>query len=158
MPLRTILCPIDFSKPSRTALQYAATVAESTGGQLTVLYVDDPLLSTAAAVAYGVDELRKKTDGELKKFVTKALADTDLDESAVRVQVGVGKAAAEILKAAKQLRADLIVMGTSGATGAARIVLGSTTDAVLRKTDTPVLAVPPGAQLSRAPGKAAKRR
>jgi nucleotide-binding universal stress UspA family protein len=158
MPFRSILCPVDFSAPSRTALRYAATVAEASGGELTVLYVDDPLLSTAAAVAYGADEITKKTDAELRKFVRAALANTGLDEGAVQLKVVVGKAAAEIVKAAGQHHADLIVMGTTGATGAARILLGSTTDTVLKKAEVPVLAVPPGARPRRSAPAAARRR
>ena len=41
MAFRTVLCPVDFSKPSRIALRYAAAVA-GTDGQVTVLFVNDP--------------------------------------------------------------------------------------------------------------------
>jgi nucleotide-binding universal stress UspA family protein len=139
-----ILCPVDFSAPSRTALRYAANLVES-NGQVIVLYVDDPLLSTAAAVAYGAEAIHQKTEEELKKFVADALAKMGKARTRVKLQVAVGKPTDEILNAARRFRARLIVMGTSGASGAARIVLGSTTDAVLRKTEVPVLAVPPGA-------------
>ena len=157
MPFRTILCPVDFSAPSRTALRYAAALAD-TRSQVIVLYVDDPLLSTAAAVAYGANALNEKTEAELKTFARAALAKTTLPEKAVRFEIVVGKPAAEIVKAAQRLRAEVIVMGTRGATGAARIVLGSTTEAVLRRAQIPVFAVPPAAtKLTRARPLAAAR-
>src|SRR5215510_12839357 len=45
----SVLCPIDFSEPSRSALCYAAAIADHFGAHLTVLAVDDPLLTEAAA-------------------------------------------------------------------------------------------------------------
>jgi Universal stress protein family len=46
------------------------------------------------------------------------------------------------LKLARQPGADLIVMGTRGMGGIMRLLLGSTAEAVLRNSRTPVLAVP----------------
>jgi nucleotide-binding universal stress UspA family protein len=51
----------------------------------------------------------------------------------------VGRPAGEILKAAAVLPADLIVMGTHGASGFERLVLGSVTEKVLRQATCPVL-------------------
>ena len=48
---RSILCPVDFSDQSRVALRYAAAVAHRAGGRLSILYVNDPLLITAAGIA-----------------------------------------------------------------------------------------------------------
>jgi nucleotide-binding universal stress UspA family protein len=46
-----VLCPIDFSEPSRAALVYAAAIADHFTARLLVLAVDDPLLAEAAASA-----------------------------------------------------------------------------------------------------------
>ena len=46
---RSILCPVDFSPNSRAALRYAAMLARLSDAHLVVLFVDDPLLATAAA-------------------------------------------------------------------------------------------------------------
>ena len=61
---RQVLCPIDFSEPSRRALRYAAAFAARVGSQLTVLYVNHPLLSTGPAAA-GYDQRMPR---ELRKF------------------------------------------------------------------------------------------
>jgi nucleotide-binding universal stress UspA family protein len=145
MPFRTILCPIDFSGPSRIALRYAAAVARMSGARMIVLFVNDPLLAAAAAATYDARAVAHSTDVELKRFVRKALAGRRVPAGSVRLSVAVGKPAQEIATAAEQLRADLVVMGTRGLSGAARLVLGSTTEQVLRRAGVPVLAVPPRA-------------
>ena len=146
---RSILCPIDFSAPSRTALRCAAGLAEASDGRVTALFVNDPLLGTAAAAAaYDTAAMARSTDAELKRFVQRALKGTRLPASSIRFAVTLGKAAPEIVKAARELNADLIVMGTRGLGGASRLLLGSTTEHVLRKAGVPVLAVPPGATQS----------
>ena len=48
---RTILCPVDFSIHSRQALAYAAVIAAKKNARLVVVFVEDPLLAAAAAVA-----------------------------------------------------------------------------------------------------------
>jgi nucleotide-binding universal stress UspA family protein len=60
----------------------------------------------------------------------------------LRTVVAVGAPADEILKAARRPAADLIVIGTRGKGGVAGLLLGSTSEAVLRRARIPVLAVP----------------
>lgn len=139
---RTILCPVDFSDASRVALQYAGTIAERVRGRLIVLFVNDPLLVAAAAAAYDERGLGAATMKELGRFVDRAFRGRRAPSLVCRV--ALGNPAREILKAAKRLRCDTIVMGTSGAGAAGRLIFGSTTDRVLRGTTLPVLAVPPG--------------
>ena len=146
---RSILCPVDFSAPSRAALRCAAAVAETSGGEITVLFVNDPLLGTAAAAAaYDTAAMARRTDAELKRFVQTALKGMRLPARAVRCVAAFGKPAPVIVKRAGAVGADLIVMGTRGLGGASRLLLGSTTEQVLRKAAVPVLAVPPGATRS----------
>ena len=63
----------------------------------------------------------------------------------VDVVVEVGQAIPHILSAAAVTHADLIVLGTHGASGFEHLLLGSVTEKVLRKAPCPVLTVPPRA-------------
>src|SRR5262245_16549461 len=65
----SVLCPVDFSDPSRAALNYAAAIADHFGARLTVLTVDDPLLAEVAATTGRVPSLERETDKELRRFV-----------------------------------------------------------------------------------------
>ena len=48
---QSILCPVDFSTPSRIALQHAYALTRRGGGTLTVMYSDGPMLAAAGAAA-----------------------------------------------------------------------------------------------------------
>src|SRR5688500_16374792 len=133
-----IVCPVDFSEPSRTALRYAGVVADHFGGRLLVMTVDDPLLATAAPTR---TERAGPTERELRQFIETTLTGGTGPKS-VDVQVAVGKPAAGVLRVARESRADLIVMSSHGRSGAAKRFFGSTTEGVLRSTTTPVLVTP----------------
>ncbi len=136
----TVLCPVDFSRASRTALRCAATIAQRFDGRLVVLFVNDPLLVAAASAAADRRGLVATSTKELKRFVSRTLKGPT---SPVLCLVAVGAPPQEILKTASRLSCDVIVMGTSGVGAVGRLFFGSTIDRVLRATTTPVVAVPP---------------
>ena len=142
---RSILAPVDFSKHAAAALRYAAGIANRSGGRLTVLFVNDPLLSTAAVASFGADAAKRSED-ELRRFVRRALKSNASGIRAARIIVSTGKPAREIVNVARRRGCDLIVMGTHGLGGAARLFFGSTTQGVLQLTAVPVLAIPPAAR------------
>jgi nucleotide-binding universal stress UspA family protein len=59
----------------------------------------------------------------------------------------------EILKAAGEMQADLIVLGTHGRTGLAHVLLGSVAERVVRRSACPVLTVRPKAMMEKKTGK-----
>jgi nucleotide-binding universal stress UspA family protein len=138
MSFSSILCPVDLSASSRAALRVAATMADQFNARLTVLFVDDPLLSQASQ-RFDEDELAKRTRTELTRFVERAVG----PHPQYKYEIVNGEPAVEIIKAARRVPADLIVMGTQGHRGPKRLFFGSTADAVLRRSTGPVLVVPP---------------
>ena len=66
---RSVLCAVDFSEPSRLALQYAEAVADRGNAALRVLYVNDPLLIAAAAAALHDRQFAQRSGQELRRFV-----------------------------------------------------------------------------------------
>lgn len=141
---RSILCPVDFSAQSRLALHAAARIADRFHANITVVFAEDPLLSRAASVRFDARALAKATEADLGRFVRRAIGRDD-GNRAIAYRVVSGQPATEIGKAARSASADLIVMGTQGLSGPKKLVVGSTTEAVLHDTRVPVLAVPPGA-------------
>jgi nucleotide-binding universal stress UspA family protein len=140
----TILCPIDFSEPSRGALRFAATIAEHFYAGLTVVTVDDPVLSGAAGSVYGAGTYEKLSERELERFLKDTFRRRRPTLAELRLDVATGKPAIEILRVALRLDADLIVMSTHGRTGLSKVFFGSTTERVLRETTVPVLVTPSG--------------
>jgi nucleotide-binding universal stress UspA family protein len=139
-PVSRILCPVDFSEPSRAALRYAAAIAAHLGAALTLLTVNDPLLAEAADMSGGSGRLAADAKSELEKFFRDSLPGS-ARRPAAELVVATGASAAEILRHARE-SADLIVMSSHGATGIRKLFFGSTTERVLRETSVPVLVVP----------------
>ena len=137
----TIVCPVDFSEPSRTALHYAAVLADHFGARLLVLTVDDPTLVSAAEAA-GLAPFGHATEEELRRFVSDTIAPAARPAMQVQLDVSVGKPADEILRIADDAKADAIVLSSHGRSGLQKRFFGSTTERVLRETTTPVLVTP----------------
>ena len=140
----TIVCPVDFSDFSRTALHYAGVLADHFGARLLVLAVDDPMLVSAAQAA-GLFPLAQATEEELRRFVTDTIEPASKPAMELDMQVTVGKPASEILRIARDARADAIVLSSHGRSGVSKRFFGSTTERVLRETVTPVLVTPAAA-------------
>lgn len=144
-----VLCPIDFSPPSADLIRHAVALA---GGPrpdgdapaaLTLLHVVEPLLVQAAALTVDAHVLQDESRQALAALASSTTSTAMPRPPSLDVRVGPPHVA--ILAAAADTQASLIVMGTQGQTGAARLFFGSTTQRVLRETVTPTLVVPPAA-------------
>lgn len=148
---RCVLCPVDFSANSRSALRYGALLARLSDAHLLVLYVEDPLIAAAMATRPAARALIASRESELRRFVVGALRGAT-PEPTFTLVTKAGNPAREIVKAAARHRCDLIVMGYRGAGRASRLLFGSTTEGVMRTTAVPVVAIPPGRRQARLPG------
>jgi Universal stress protein UspA and related nucleotide-binding proteins len=141
--IRRVLCPVDFSKFSRRALDHAVTLARWYNAKLTVFHVHDnvPLVPGALEMPSGITvgpEYRESLRRELERFAEPSRADgVPLD-----IVLAEGHAGTEIVKRAEADGSGLIVIGTHGRTGVERFLLGSVTERVLHRAPCPVLAVP----------------
>ena len=97
----------------------------------------------AAAMTVDADVIQSECRQALAALASSVTSTALARPAAIDVRVGLPHV--EILKAAADAHATLIVLGTQGQTGAARLFFGSTTQRVLRETVTPTLVVPPAA-------------
>jgi nucleotide-binding universal stress UspA family protein len=142
MTFERILCPVDFSETSVHAIEHAVAIANWSHARLSVLHAYPPIFVPvpglpAPASRPGGDELARARERAC------ALARAAGATGDVEVRVEVGHPAAAILDSAASLEADLVVIGTHGATGIEHLILGSVAERVLRKASCPVLTVPP---------------
>ena len=141
MNLQSIVCGVDFSNASRAALRTAAALARANSGQLTVVFVDDPLLVAAAKAAHDSRGGPAPALAELKQFISESL-DEESQLSGLQAVISAGEPSGELLKAARRLQAGLIVLGTHGSGRGTRLLFGSTLTRVLHQAHLPVLVVP----------------
>lgn len=149
--LTHLVCPVDLSEFSRHALDLALPLARSRGAALTLLHVVEIAPGAAAlqggggvaATAAVEVAQRDAAAGDMERLLG------EYGDHGVRTDVLVVESAGpvhrEILGQARRLGADLLVMGTHGRSGFERMLLGSTTEKVLRRSTIPVLTVPPRA-------------
>lgn len=143
MRFRSVLCPVDFSPQSRTALRAAVAMARHVNASLTVMFVQDPLLLAAGKASNGGRRFVDRTRAELARFVKRAIPTNPERRQEIALLISDGSPADEILRHAKRLRPDLLVMGSHGLSGIRKAFFGSTTEQVLRNAAVPVLAIPP---------------
>ena len=140
--IKRIVLPTDFSNHSKLAARYAVALARAVGAQLDVVHVVDQAVHPSF-YAIGKESLLE-LDPELEGRIRKATSDF-INEVAPDVQyntvVREGRPAEEIAELAGTGPDTLVVIASHGAGGLERLMLGSTTDRVLRKTPCPVLIV-----------------
>jgi len=141
-----ILVPTDLSDLSKIALQYAIKLADKMEANITLLHVINFIEPTMATMRTRAKSLEKELVGtateDLDKMLKEALKITN-STVPITTRVVTGPTFSETLnKEAKKLRTGLIVMGTRGASGVKKYVMGSNTASVIEGSKVPVLAVP----------------
>ena len=138
-----ILCPVDLSEMSRHAVTHAMLLAGWYNAKITALHVCNPIMIPSTdftVVGMGPPPVLTAEEIDEARRQVAALFTASLD---VEVLVESGRPANQILERAGSLPADLIVIGTHGASGFEHLLLGSVTEKVLRRASCPVLTVPP---------------
>lgn len=131
---KKILFPTDFSTASDAGLEQATALARGMDAELVILHVEEPAPVYIGDLYYGMPEPNTEA---LKKMLDEVVP-MDLTTTCSHLYVK-GDPAAEILRVADQVHADLIVMGTHGRTGFKRALFGSVAEQVLRRAKCPVM-------------------
>jgi len=116
------------------------------GATLTVLHVEDVLLSAARAQIKANASPASNVYEDLNTFI----ADAGGSNQTIVAVMTAGDAVAGVLDQAKHESSDLIVMGTRGRSGLARAILGSVTENVVRQSACPVMTIPASAEIAAA--------
>jgi nucleotide-binding universal stress UspA family protein len=139
MPFERILVAIDGSAPSEHAFATALELAALTRSRLIALAVEGPLPVYAATVGE-VDEVKREKDAFFGRLAGRAREQAARAGIDLEVELRVGHAAELIVEVARELEADLIVLGHRGHFLRDHL-LGSTADRVAEHADCPVMIV-----------------
>jgi nucleotide-binding universal stress UspA family protein len=153
LPIRRILCPIDFSEFSLAAVARAVALAKPFDAEITVLFVLPFVRPEDAAASHGPVAPEAAVQSAIAEDLEEFLRPVRDAGVPLRLCVRSGDCVGHILAEARDRESDLIVMGTRGRSGLQRWALGSVTDTVLRKASCPVLVVPGRAGGMPAPGR-----
>lgn len=153
MTIKRILVPVDFSAHSLAALDYAVAFAKPFKAQLTVLFVVEPVYTAVPGLADGataamadlLDQQRLSGRAELVRLEQRYAK----RRVRLRALLQIGAAHQAIADAAKQMKADMIIMATHGRTGLSHFLMGSVSERVVRNASCPVLIVRTGSRTRR---------
>lgn len=142
MDWKMICCAVDFSEPSRIAMEGAADLARRFQAELTLVHAvvppapaaSDVLVSSAGLANIAAEE----ETSALEAWRSEAEQRAGIP---VRASLLSGDPAASIVRYARDQRCDLVVIGTHGRAGIRRVVLGSVAERVVRHAECPVLVI-----------------
>lgn len=139
-----ILVPTDFSEPSKAAIEYAVVLAKKLGADVHVVHAfelplvgfPDGTMTISAEMASRIINAAQKSLDEL----------VHAHEHSTKIHAFLEQADPRdgILAAAKKVKADLIIMGTHGRRGIARVLIGSVAENIVRTSPIPVLTIHDG--------------
>jgi len=151
--MKNILIALDYNPTAQRIAEFGFSLGENNHAAITLLHViSDP--SYYASTKYdpimgfggymNMDLLRPDIMDELKTTSLDFLEKTKhhLGDDTIKTLVREGIIAASILDAAKELNADIIVMGSHSQRWLENIVMGSITEYVLHRTDIPLFIIP----------------
>src|SRR5688572_24064143 len=145
-----ILVPTDFSDLSKIAIQYAIKVANKFEGSVTLLHVISGVVPVRGDMSSRIKKVEMELISQAKQDfdpVIKEAQRLNKTNNSIINKIEKGESFNKTLKAyVKKNKFDLIVMGTRGASGVTKYVLGSNTVSVLEDSSIPVLVVPGGAE------------
>ena len=133
-----ILLATDGSEPAVAATQYAITLAKTFGAQVKAVFVDDGMESIELPEEIESDDVWEGYHPSVRGLgVAKVMGDRN--DVPTDIEVLKGGVAKQIIKAAEEFDADMIVLGETGRTGLKRLGMGSIAETVLRGAPMPVL-------------------
>lgn len=140
-----ILHATDYSKASAPALNEAVALAKQNGAELLILHVIDSVAPYVAGEDIGGAELymkleettKQEAEASMQKLIGK-LRKLKVNAKSLFLR---GTAHEQIVRAAKNRRANLIVIGTHGRTGLSKLLMGSVASQVVSTAHCPVLTV-----------------
>ena len=136
-----ILMATDFSPVSDAALEEAARIARESGARLYVVYAYEVPAGGSYVPASGYLASIAATRMEAEQKMQDLMARDSMRGVEARPVILKGPADVSILETAVREKVDMIVMGTHGRRGAARLLLGSVAERVIAAARCPVLTI-----------------
>ncbi len=153
--MKKILIALDYDPTAQKIAETGYSFAKSMGAEVTLMHVvSDPVyyatreyspimgfdgyLETGPVDSYSMEGLTKASEHYLDQIRH------HLKDDAIQTRVGEGEFADSILKVAREIHADVIVIGSHSQKWLEKIVMGSVTEKVLKQSSIPLFIIPTG--------------
>lgn len=142
--MKRILVPVDFSPATKAVIKTAVSLADPSARMIVLHNLVPPLVTTDYGIGLGeLQESVALAEKHARKQLEHLVADLAKKGFAADSVLTHGGAPGSILDQARLKKADVIVLGSHGHTAFYDLVVGSTTNAVIKKAPCPVVVVPP---------------
>lgn len=141
-----ILVPTDFSVNAANAVDFALSIARKNGVEIHLVHSYSVPYNGANVMIDISDVLRQKAEEDMRLLIEEIRHNKENDDVIVTWSCDYGPAAEIVAAKIKEVKADLIVMGTKGADSVASKLLGSVTYNTIKKSKVPVIVVPENAK------------
>lgn len=142
LSINRILFPTDFSETSRKALHYALELARRTKATLHLMHSVEEPYNFAPLLEDYLQQVHRRVQTLFEEMLDDIDTEKTYKDLEIKTRILNGRVAFSILEEADELNADLIVMGTTGASGISKILFGTKTTEVILQSKVPILAVP----------------
>lgn len=139
----TLVVGVDFSEPSKKALDAAVALAKGLGASLVLVHANAPFpVGAKRGHLDPVSQLKSDIDAADVAKLSATWAKQAGKTVAVEVVAREGKPADVVIAVGRERKALYVVVGSRGHSGIKRAVLGSVAEAIVRESPIPVLVVP----------------
>ena len=141
--IKKVLISMDYDETSQKVAEQGFSMAQAMNAETILLHVISEQPVYYSEYSY-MRELRVDFTGNLEDSTQKFLDKTKkhLENESIKTIIKVGEIAETILETAKELKVDVIVMGSHSRKWLENIIMGSTTENVLKKTSIPLYIIP----------------
>ncbi|MEA3479709.1 MAG: universal stress protein [Bacteroidota bacterium] len=136
--MKTILVGIDFLDSSLNALEHAVSIANMGKTDILMVWVNRPEYNKEVFL-YEPEKLPDVVDKKFQELITKY--QPLLENGKISYTIKTGKVYKQIVKEAKAINAEMIVVGTHGSSGFEKFWIGSNANKIVSATDLPVITI-----------------
>lgn len=139
--INKILIPYDFSETADLSLEHAVFMAKLLQAEITLLHIVETV-SFTSAISHAFGGFEKKIETATNEKLEELARNIHLKSGVtLNIRTEVGRIYKKICQVAKEVDADIIVMGTHGASGYQKFSVGTNTSRVVQEAPCPVISV-----------------
>lgn len=140
--IRRVLCTTDFSAAANKAVRQAVRIAQQLGAEVHLLHAYPvPSIPSPAGGDFSPQQLTAQLAESAETEMRREVREWNKRQISVVPHVAAGPPADVIVETAKEIGADMIVVGTHGRTGLAHLLIGSVAERVIRTATVPVVTI-----------------
>jgi len=141
--IRQVVVPVDFHQHTSDLAEFATNIAGKLGGKVTFVHVIELIEYHQDLSIISANEVTGELKAQAEKKMNSLINTCEAASPGCTGKILLGDIADTIVEFAQASEADLIVIGTHGARGVEKILLGSVAERVLKRAHCPTLVYNP---------------